>query len=307
MVTIAEIVTEMKKEGYKISPTTIKYYIDIGLMPEPDKIGGYGAGVKLSFPDKREALSRLKQIYGFKGRGYKLSEIKLILSKPNVDELKKTNKKYMKQYIEMDGQFLRSLKNPGGYQEYTYENFINFINWRNPINLPDMEISIPFSVPEEFWEDSFITINDLGLYYPTMIYQDKLMLNKPDYSYVAAWMILRHEYDIDWDIQEALFKKHKENMDNKYWFWPKPDNVRFSMEEIETRRREHLNILSGMILGYFIGAKDDFFKVEPGGGWSTGWDYSYDNPHMLIDEFLEGKCAFVREARVNIDTFLVRF
>ena len=95
-------------------------------------------------------------------------------------------------------------------------------------------------------------------------------------------------------------------MNNKYWFWPKPDNVRFSMEEIKVLKRRQFNKLPGLILSYFIGTKDNFFKLEGGNDWSVRWDYPYDNTQMFISDFLKGKCAFVRESFVDFTTFLAK-
>ena len=121
-ISINELTGEMIDRGYKITPRTIRHYIEKGLLPKVRKQGGYKEGVRLVFEDKEKALDTLVKIYSLKGKGYKLSDIKKEMNEERIKKLKNKTKSHFDLFIEQVGHFFvdhGDLESQHGYPGYT--------------------------------------------------------------------------------------------------------------------------------------------------------------------------------------------
>jgi hypothetical protein len=104
-------------------------------------------------------------------------------------------------------------------------------------------------------------------------------------------MRLRYEFDIDWGELDEILSRHRLNYD-KYFFWQKPDGIRFSREKIGVLKQDHINEFSFFLL-------DSISRIYEGEGGLVSYDAKYDNIGVFIKEFLKGKCAFVPNPRTD--------
>ncbi len=290
MVTINDIVDEMTSKGYKITNRTIKYYLERNLLPQPEKQGGYREGVKLVFPDKEEVLARLYRIFELKGRGYTLSEIKKTIERERAKELAGKRSEYLQGFIERDGRF------------YNKSSSTNLLIPQDNLERILLSGEVPsfsretekLNKLEPIASYHFEQIEKSGAVLPIFLIGDKPAYDEFDIPPIVYWLLLRLEYDIEWDIIEALVNKHAENFD-RYVFLPEPDGIRFSREFIGWHRQFKLNLLGGLFFEYLELIEDGFMSV---GGFADSeltcfWGAEYETLGAMIDDFLRGKCAFV--------------
>ncbi len=310
-ITVKEITDELRSLGIRTSEDTLKYYLGLGLLPKPDKEGGFREGVRLVFPDREEALSFARRIYELKGLGYKLSEIKEEFRKERRAKIYERRKKSLDNFVEFEGYVYLNI--PSGSSEgifasnlgntVTQEFYTNFREWGRFDDLVKSMNMIE--------EKGFCLAEKI---YDSKRFYDDFILNEC----ASGWMLLRYEWGIDWDMMQSLSQKHCENIDH-FFFWPDPDGKVFSDMSIRFMKQQALTEFGWMLNKYFE-------KVHNGDGalqedhshdirfvrWS--WDYLYENTSDMIEDFLTGKCAFVPRYGGEIfddtpknDVFLKRF
>jgi DNA-binding transcriptional MerR regulator len=302
---IDELVHHVERKGYKITPYGVKYYIREGLLPRPIKrSGGYKEGVRLIFPDAREALTQFERIFELKGWGYKLAEIKKVIRDEAGERSKNKRKKIMEKIIEIDGQFYFKLNEEADINKLKHDPDESWTD--------DLEKKLfKYYNPKNTVKGDSEKVIKLKLYLPIYLYKDKPLYLQTDIFQAFAWIKLRRSYEIAWDTLKALHRKHVENFD-KFFFWPDADGINFSKKWVNWQRQKELNNFGEILYNYtgrMIDKTIDRLSMD-WGNWGepeTAWDSGYASNHTFFQDFLEGKCAFVPTAHPNIRYFLKKF
>ncbi len=297
MVTIDELVGELANRGYRITHRAVKYYLDLGLLPQPDKRGGYGQGVRLVFPDKGVVLAKLLRIFELKGRGYKLSEIRHLILEEHCKEAIEKKREELKRYIKIQDRFYFVIddldSSRGRYSKYSTNSLSSIL-----LSPEVMEMHEPTKFNLDFVESACEELETRGLYLPTHLYQNQSAYRLAAMYEAYGCLDIRREWDIEWDLFESLLKKHSENL-SKYFYWPVPDNVRISEASIGFMQRNLLNQFGIWLGGYLSAIRDGFI--------SDSFHSRYDNVYIFIRDFLAGDCAFVPFTEYQNTHFLLTF
>jgi len=280
MVSINELVKQLINKGYKTTPRAIKYYIEQGLMPKPEKRGGYREGVRLVFPDKEEALARLFKIFELKGRGFKLSEIEEFLKDEKRKEGASKLWDYFKSFVEIDGRFYLILEKEPDGKRYKYADCL-----KNALIDLDRESEFLHHLDE---------VEGRGLFVTPYMYQKKIVYDLDMMTLPLSWVELRRQYDFEWDVLEAIFKKHIHNFDRDF-HWPNLDSVQYLKAWVGFHRQWALNFFGADLIEYINWIQKDFLDAwEDEDMFSTRiLDFKYSNINIFIEDFLSGNCAFV--------------
>lgn len=273
MISINELAKELLSKGYKVTPRTIKFYIERGLLPKPKKQGGYREGVRLIYQDKEEALTKLLQIFELKGRGFKLSEIAEALKKQGREEAFNRHRAYLKRFKEINEHFFFTLGNAPDGQRYKYGDSL-----KDFLTDPDVK-------------NDANEVEKRGFFKTPYIYENRVVYDLDILIAPLSWIELKQKYAIEWNILEELFKKHKENF-HKSVKWPNVDGVRFSEAWIGYHRQWALNFFGSHLLEYIKGIYEGFLD-EWGDDDSFILDFKYRAVTLFVEDFLSGNCAFV--------------
>lgn len=283
MITINELVEKLGNEGYKITPRTVKHYIDQGLLSRPWKHGGYKEGVRLVFEDEDLVLSELKEVFRLKGLGYKMSQINKAFSDRRRAKALEEKKIYLKRYIKSKGKYYFKLEE-SRIKARTWNNrreYPRYIKASNLAELINDDIYKEYELSEcgnlETIKKDANKVEKLGLWIPQYFYKNKPIYDNSDWFNPLRWIKLRREYDFDWSLLKQLFVKCVEN-EAKYFFWPEPDAVGF---RIDFSRQSLLNGSGSRIFETVLDFTDSFSNRP------------YENVNDFINDFLSGKCAYV--------------
>jgi DNA-binding transcriptional MerR regulator len=276
MISLNDLAKEFNGRGYKLTPRAIKYYVERGLLPKPMKQGGYREGVRLIYKDKEAILDRLQQVFLLKGRGFKLEEIAKILKRQGRGKVLKQRRAYLKRFKEANGHFYFTLENAPDGKRYKYgESLKEFF--------PDPDI-----------KKDADDVERRGLFKTPYMYRNRAVYDLDmliDAPY--PWIELKQKYAIEWNILEALFKKHKENYCH-FVHWPNPDGIRFSEAWVGYHRQWAHNFFGLHLIEYIKGIHVRFID-EWDKDYSFILDYKYRDLALFIEDFLSGNCAFVPE------------
>jgi DNA-binding transcriptional MerR regulator len=273
MTSLNDLAKELKYKGYKVTPRTIKYYIEVGLLPKPTKQGGYREGVRLVYADKEAVLARLINICQFKGRGYKLAEIAEIIKKQGREEASRKHAAYLKRFKEIDGQFYFAMENAPDGKRYQYGDSLKEL-----FSDPDSKIDVEEVERRGFFKTPY-------RHGSRVVYDLDIMVAP------LSWIELKQTYGIEWDILERLFKKHTENY-SRFVHWPNPDGVRFSDTWVGYHRQWALNFFGCHLVEYVKGISAGFLD-EWDEDESLILDYKYTDIALFLEDFLLGNCVFV--------------
>jgi len=290
-----ELAKEMNKQGYKITPRTIKKYtFHDNLMSDTVKVGGYRKGVKNVFTDKEEAISRLRRILELRAKGYSIFQILLKFENEEAEVALRERKKDLSRYVERNGHYYYLLEkkaaNSGLY--YFGDSLVNickdFIK-----DTKDHYVNIFKSL------DDIDKIEKHCLFQPLYMYKENLACwhnpdTRDDFGCVDDWCALKQEFDIGWETLKDLRYRHVENLETSLYL-PEIDGERFNTEIIEWKRQVEINKL-GLILFRYI---EDIqfgrrvFVNDARNYVSFEWDSEYRDIDSFIKDFMKRKCAFV--------------
>ncbi len=292
MPTIREIVDDLVMEGYRITARTVKYYIDAGLIPIPDKEGGYKEGVRLVFKNGKVAKDRIKRIYELKGKGYKLSEISEALIEEDKTKYFHRTTEWLGNFVEREGKFFFTIES----EDERIDKVDSIASlMADPANRARGEYLLnrlngsPSKI--DFMRNDFIEIEKRNLVTPINLVKNKASYEISTFSAGVDYILLHRRYDLSWDTIEALHKQNARNFD-KYIALPEIDNKRFTREWLGWYRQYELNKFGIYALQYLDRMADGFARKG-----STRllryWDSVYEDVDTFVSEFLEGKCAFL--------------
>jgi DNA-binding transcriptional MerR regulator len=293
----------MERKGYRITPYGVKYYIQNKLLPTPIKqSGGYKQGVRLIFPDPAEALTQLQRIFELKGLGYKLAEIKKVIKKEAEERFRGKQKRKLEKFIEINDQFFCKLNDRAEIDKLKVDPEEP---WTDDLEKVLFKYLDPITVVKG---DAEKIINH-KLHIPLYLYRNKPVYLHNDIYEALAWVSLRREHDIAWDTLEALNNQHIKNFD-KHFFLPEADGVKFSPNWINSIRQKQLNQFGWMVenyIGKIINETTETLSMK----WENFgepvthfWDYEYRDKDSFINDFLDGRCAFVPTHDAHIRYFL---
>ena len=302
-VTIREVVQTMVSRGYKVSERTLKYYCDLGLLPEPGKEGGYKSGVRLVFPDEDAVLSQLAKIFELKGRGFKLSEIRESFANEEAKAALQLRKRSLKQYHEINGRYYFHLDDVLGRLIGDRNSPYRYADSMGALLDEFIKVRVPAS--RDFVEKCTDEVEMKGLYITPWSYKGVLVYEIDDLYRAKHWIKLKTEYSFEWETLVSLYKKHLKNM-KKYFFWPEPDGVRFSELSIKWKIQNYANLLGIKIWDYvqYIRTGGVLIDLDSPGFFS--WDARYESVDDFVEDFLRGHCAFVPGHDEGQDMFLNR-
>jgi len=286
--TIQELVERMTSAGFKITPRTVKFYIERGLLPEPVKRGGYGEGVRLVFEDPEKAVERLQFIFSLKGRGFKLSEIRSEIDKLEEAERLLRAKTELERYVEIEGRVYYDLGPVSEDKRLSCQRLDILLRESGP-----NQYDLASCGPLELWWEASKQVQALGLCLPQYVSEGALLYDEEALFGPSSWVLLHLEYGLDWDLLRELFEVSKKNLD-QFFHWPEPDGERFSSLSIRWARQESenelgiplKNYLEWMSNGFSLGGDFPFFgAVNP--------SYRYTKQDDFVSDFISGRCAFV--------------
>lgn len=314
MITISALAEKMDAKGYKVTPTTIKYYVSEGLLPPTDKMGGYREGVKSFFDNEEEVVERLTKIFQLKGRGFKLAEIRAHLREADRAKAIKIRAEFLKRFRLFKNEYVLEIDD---FHREASRIILadSFSDAFQPSNI-DM---ITAELQQEWSSQIFHPITDwpsriesLGLFRLTTVHEDKFAIRLDQFRYASYWVAIHREYMIAWDVLDAINKKHIQNFDT-YIMFPEIDNKRFTAEHIGYLRQSELNYFGITLHEYLKSIKSSsthFFRS----GYNeqnelqvqVDWDSEYDDVNIFIDDFLHGRCAFVHQLIADGPTLFLR-
>ena len=286
--TIQELVERMISKGFKVTPRTIKFYIERGLLPEPTKRGGYQEGVRLIFDDPEKALERLHLIFALKGKGYKLSDIRAEIDVLRERERLEKWKSELERYVEIGSRVYYDLGPVSEERSLSCQRLEIVLRESGPYQ-HDLNSCGPFELRFEASK----RVQALGLYLPQYVSAGALLYDEDSLWGPSSWVLLHLEYGLDWDVLTQLFEVSKKNLD-RFFYWPEPDGERFSSLSIRWDRQESENELGiplknyveWMNKGFSLGGDYPFFGgVNP--------SFKYLNQDEFISDYISGRCAFV--------------
>ncbi len=292
MPTIREIVDDLVGEGYRITARTVKYYIDAGLIPAPDKEGGYKEGVRLVFKNGKIAKERIKRIYELKGRGYKLSEISEALIEEDKTKYFQRVANWLSIYVERDGRFFFEMidvrEEPCAVAESLVSLFTDPDNEKRSEYARYIVRRSAYKIDTKSYTD-FAEVEGRGLIVPTDMINGRTAYDS-SIECAIDYIYLHHNYDLSWNTIESLHKQHIKNFDN-YIPLPEADGKRFTREWIGWYRQSELNKFGKYVLEYLTKMANGF-AYKPSIRLKRYWDSAYDDLDSFVSDFLESKCAF---------------
>ena len=312
--TIQDIVNEMTHLGYKITPRMVRSYIEYDLLSKPEKRGGYGKGVKLVFSNKPWIVLRLKRIYELKAKGLTLEEIGIVLEEEDKKKSIKDRQKHFKRFVERDGKcyfrigssafdktdpiIITMNENQELFRFRIADSISKYCRdraGRHSLFRDDFFNSISESYPKEnsFWDD-VSQIEKHSLFQPLYIFRNKFvyMDERDDYE-IGRWYQLRRQYGIGWETLKSLQKKHQENL-QRYVFFPEPDGERFTKKWVKWHKQKEMNAFGDLLFGYLNTERDQLVYIHRAFSEPVfSWDSFYSDVGRLVDDFLQGRCAFV--------------
>jgi len=287
---IQEVVDRMTSEGFKITPRTITFYVERGLLPRPDREGGYRKGVRLAFKEEDEALvmKSLYLIFALKGKGYKLSEIKAELDRLAEEDLALKLKSNLDRYVEIDGRVYYALGHLSEHDLLSRGRLDVLLRVVGPY-----QYSLEDCGGLDLIIETSRRVQEFGLCCPKYLSGESLLYDEDELFGPSSWVILNLEYMIDWDVLIKLFNVSISNL-RRYFYWPTPNGKTSSILSIRWMQQESENQV-GIVLknyiewlhqGFPLGELYPFFgDLNP--------SFKYSNKDKFIKEFVSGKCAFV--------------
>jgi DNA-binding transcriptional MerR regulator len=306
---ITDIVDRLTQEGFKITPRTIKFYIERGLLPEPMKRGGYQEGVRLAYKaeDSEKIMEILYLIFSLKGRGYKLADIKSEVNKLTV----KKQAEALSRYIEIDGFFREEIQfEPHSrdqetdlfrYPYHAYADSVGELLTEALLKGEELHKWGPLGDIKML----FSKIEGMGLWITPYCFKGRLVYDTQWLFQVARFVDLHKAYVLPWETIQTLFRKHEEN-ERIFLHWPECDGVRFNQAWVEFHLRRELNDFGDMLLRFleWIYMGCPFTATETG---FVCWDSVYNDTNEFLDDFLAGRCAWVPSPFQDPRKFLKRF
>jgi DNA-binding transcriptional MerR regulator len=270
-----------KEHGY--TESTIKYYIKQGLMPKPTKRGGYGIGVNLFFDDADYVAGLLDRILELKKFGYKLSDIKDILEK------EKANAETFQapEYLQRQGRYYRVLDK---IEKTRSEYCTSLSDLITPEFVKTYGLS-KYCTPDELKKYAE-EIEKRLLIVSLCLYEDKPVYDKYYYEFLDGLIRLHIQRRLTWEQLEALYKKHRKNI-NKYFYFPNDKSTGW----LEYTKLEVMNSFCLILYDYFNSIDRQVKQM---------WDYCYPSVEEFYRDFTEGNCVFLPAAFAGdgVDMFL---
>ncbi|MBT3368608.1 MAG: MerR family transcriptional regulator [Nitrospina sp.] len=287
---IQDVVERMVSEGFKLTPRTLTFYVEQGLLPQPEKRGGYKKGVRLAFreEDAARAIRTLYLIFSLKGKGYKLAEIKDEIDRLYQDEKALNMKSKLDRYVEINDRvyYEKGLRSEHGLPSYTRLDEV--LGDEGPYR-PDLSECGSLDMILE----ASRRVQALGLCHPLYVCKGVLIYDEGEGYAPGSWVILNLRYMINWDVLLQLFKVSVENL-KKYFYWPNPSGKTCSHLSIRWMQQESENEV-GLMLQHYIEWMEEGFplgELYPNFGL-VNYSFRYSSRAEFIEEFIAGKCAFV--------------
>jgi len=305
--TIQELVEQMKSEGFKITPRTIKFYVEMALMPQPVKRGGYQEGVRLVFEEPEKAIERLRLIFALKGKGYKLSDIRAEIDRVREREKLEKQKSELQRYVEIEGRVYYDLGPVSEAHFLSCQRLDILLRESGPY-----QYSFEACGPLEMWLEASKQVQERGFSLPQYVSKGAFLYDETALFGPSSWIIMNLEYDLGWDTLTKLFEVSKKNLD-RFFHWPDTDGERVSSLSIRWARQKAenefgiplKNYLEWMSEGFSLGDDYPFFGV-------VNPSFRYSNREEFVSDFVSGRCAFVPmypddDGPVGAEMFLKKF